>query len=276
VKRERDRSITSASERAVDAGDPLVVAWRPGLRRVAVIIPARYGALRFPGKPLADLAGKPIIAHVVERARRARGVDVVAVATDDERIAAAVARAGGEAILTGPAATGTDRVAQAARMLDPRPTLVVNLQGDEPLIEPEAIETLLRAMEESGAEMATLVRPIDADEVDRAQVAKVVTDLQGRALYFSRSPIPFRRAGGNSPRMRAHVGMYAFTAEFLERFAALAPGLLEQEESLEQLRALEHGFRIQVAETTYRGFGIDTPEDLERARALLASGKAKG
>lgn len=246
------------------------------MRRVAVIIPARYGAQRFPGKPLADLAGKPVIAHVVERARRARGVDVVAVATDDERIAAAVARAGGEAILTGPAATGTDRVAQAARKLQPRPTLVVNLQGDEPLIEPGVIETLVRAMEESGAEMGTLVRPIDPDEVDRPQVCKVVTDLAGRALYFSRAPIPCRRAGGISPRMRAHVGMYAFTAAFLDRFAALAPGQLEQEESLEQLRALEHGFRIQVAETTYRGFGIDTPDDLERARALLAAGEQGG
>ncbi len=241
------------------------------MRHVAVIIPARFGAQRFPGKPLADLAGKPIIAHVVARAAQARGVDVIAVATDDERIAKAVERAGGRAILTGPASTGTDRVAQAARQLAPRPTLVVNLQGDEPLIEPEAIETLVRAMD-AGAEMGTLVRPIDPDEVERPQVVKVVTDLQGRALYFSRSPIPFRRAGGNSPLLRAHVGMYAFTAEFLERFAALAPGRLEQEESLEQLRALEHGYRIQVAETTYRGFGIDTPEDLERARALLGSG----
>ncbi len=114
------------------------------------------------------------------------------------------------------------------------------------------------------------------DEVDRPQVAKVVTDLEGNALYFSRAPIPVRRAGGISPRMRAHVGMYAFTADFLERFTALAPGLLEQEESLEQLRALEHGFKIKVAETTYRGFGIDTPEDLERARALLAAGQPEG
>jgi len=246
------------------------------LRRVAVIIPARYGAQRFPGKPLADLAGKPVIAHVIERARRARGVDVVAVATDDERIAAASARAGAEAILTGPAATGTDRVAAAARRLSPRPTLIVNVQGDEALIEPQAIETLIGAVEESGAEMGTLMRPIDPEEVDRPQVGKVVTDLRGFALYFTRSPIPFRRAGGISSRMRATVGIYCYTADFLERFAALSPGLLEQEESLEQLRALEHGFRIKVAETTYRGFGIDTPEDLERARALLAAGQRGG
>jgi 3-deoxy-manno-octulosonate cytidylyltransferase (CMP-KDO synthetase) len=245
------------------------------LRRVAVIIPARFGAQRFPGKPLAELAGKPVIAHTVERALRARGVDVVAVATDDQRIAAAAARAGAEAILTGPAATGTDRVAEAARKLRPRPTLIVNVQGDEALIEPEAIEILVRAMDESGADMGTLMRPIDPDEVDRPQVGKVVTDLQGHALYFSRSPIPFRRAGGISPRMRATVGIYGYTAAFLDRFSSLAPGSLEQEESLEQLRALEHGFKIQVAETTYRGFGIDTPEDLERARALLAEGQAK-
>jgi 3-deoxy-manno-octulosonate cytidylyltransferase (CMP-KDO synthetase) len=222
------------------------------------------------------LAGKPVIVHTVERAARARGVDGVVVATDDERIAKAVARAGAEAILTGPAATGTDRVAEAARKLVPRPTLVVNVQGDEALIEPEAIEILLRAMEESGAEMGTLMRPIDPEEVDRPQVGKVVTDLEGYALYFTRAPIPFRRAGGISPRMRATVGIYAYTAGFLDRFSTLAPGLLEQEESLEQLRALEHGYRIKVAETSYRGFGIDTPEDLERARALLAAGALGG
>lgn len=239
------------------------------MRHVAVIIPARFGASRFPGKPLAELAGKPLIAHVVERARAARGVDVVAVATDDERIARAADAAGARAIMTGPAATGTDRVAQAARQLSPRPELVVNLQGDEPLIEPAAIETLVEAMRASGAEMGTLARPLDEGELDRTQVVKVVTDLRGDALYFSRAPIPHRRAGGASPLARAHVGIYAFTAAFLERFASLPPGRLEGEESLEQLRALENGIRIRVADTAYRGFGIDTPEDLERARALL-------
>jgi 3-deoxy-manno-octulosonate cytidylyltransferase (CMP-KDO synthetase) len=190
-------------------------------------------------------------------------VDVVAVATDDPRIAAAAERAG--------AATGTDRVAEAARKLQPAPEIVVNLQGDEPLIEPEAIETLLAAMAESGAEMGTLARPLEEGEADRPQVVKVVTDLSGHALYFSRAAIPYRRAGGISPLCRAHVGIYAFTAPFLERFARLAPGRLEGEEALEQLRALENGVRIRVAETAYRGFGIDTPEDLERARALVAA-----
>jgi 3-deoxy-manno-octulosonate cytidylyltransferase (CMP-KDO synthetase) len=240
------------------------------LRRIAVIIPARYGAQRFPGKPLADLAGRPVIAHVVERARRARGVDVVAVATDDERIARAAERAGAEAIVTGEARTGTDRVAEAARRLRPAPDLVVNLQGDEPLIEAEAIEALVAAMV-PGVEMGTLARPLQEGELGRAQVVKVVADLNGDALYFSRAAIPHRRVGGDSPLARAHVGIYAFTAAFLRTFTSLSPGRLEAEESLEQLRALEHGHRIRVADTAYAGFGIDTPEDLERARGILAA-----
>ncbi len=239
---------------------------------MAVIIPARYGAERFPGKPLADLAGRPLVAHVVERARRARGVDEVAVATDDQRIARAAEAAGARAIVTGPAETGTDRVAQAARALSPRPGIVVNLQGDEPLIEPEAVERLVAVMQQGGVEMATLARPLEADELSRPQVVRVVTDLAGDALYFSRAAIPHRRAGGASPLARAHVGVYAFTAEFLERFAALPPGRLEREEGLEQLRVLESGLKIRVVETGYRGFGVDTPEDLERARALLGPG----
>jgi 3-deoxy-manno-octulosonate cytidylyltransferase (CMP-KDO synthetase) len=245
----------------------------PGLRRVAVIIPARYGAVRFPGKPLADLAGKPLICHVVERVRRAGGVDVVAVATDDDRIAAAAARSGAAAVLTGAANTGTDRVAMAARQLRPKADLVVNVQADEALIAPEAVEALVAAMGQTGIAMATLARPLEPDELDRPQVVKVVTDVRGDALYFSRAAIPHRRDGGMSPLARAHVGVYAFASDFLETFASLAPGKLEQEESLEQLRALENGFKIRVVETRYRGFGVDTPEDLARARAILTSGR---
>ncbi|MCX5729784.1 MAG: 3-deoxy-manno-octulosonate cytidylyltransferase, partial [Deltaproteobacteria bacterium] len=240
------------------------------MRRVAVIIPARFGASRLPGKPLADIHGRPLVAHVVARARSASGVDVVVVATDDERIASAAREAGAEVVLTGPAETGTDRVALAARVMLPRPTLVVNLQGDEPLIEPAAIEALVHAMNEGGSEMATMARPLDAGEWERPEVVKVVTDRNGNALYFSRAGIPARREPGPSPLARAHVGMYAYTPAFLERFAALAPGRLEQEERLEQLRALEHGYRIRVVETTYRGFGVDTQQDLERARSLMA------
>jgi len=235
----------------------------------AVIIPARYGASRFPGKPLALLAGRPLVCHVVERAMRARGVDRVVVATDDERIAQAARGCGARAAMTGEARTGTDRVAEAARMLDPRPEVVVNLQGDEPLIEPEAIEALLGAMADGAVEMATLARPLAEGELLRPHVVKVVCSASGDALYFSRAPIPHRRAGGASLLARAHVGVYAFREPFLQTFAALEPGPLELEESLEQLRALERGHRIRVVETGYGGFGVDTPEDLERARAIL-------
>ncbi len=238
--------------------------------RVCVIIPARYGASRFPGKPLALLAGKPLICHVVERALAARGVDLVAVATDDERIAAAVRGSGARVVMTGAAATGTDRVAEAARRLDPRPDVVVNLQGDEPLVEPAAIEELLAAMSDPGVQMATLARPLGEGELDRPHVVKVVCALNGDALLFSRAAIPHRRGGGVSGLARAHVGIYAFREPFLQTFAALAPGRLEQEEALEQLRALEHGHRIRVVETSYRGFGVDTPEDLERARGIIS------
>lgn len=239
------------------------------MRRVAVIIPARFGASRFPGKLLADLAGKPLICHVVERARRAGGVDVVAVATDDDRIAAAVTGVGGEAVMTGAATTGTDRVAMAARLLRPKADIVVNLQGDEPLITPRAVEALVASIHSTGVSMATLARPLEPDEAEKPQVVKVVTDCRGDALYFSRAAIPHRRAGGASPLARAHVGIYAFSSDFLETFTALPPGKLEQEESLEQLRALENGFKIRVIETDYQGFGVDTPEDLVRARAIL-------
>jgi len=243
------------------------------VRRVAVIIPARFGASRLPGKPLADIHGKSLLARVVERARGARGVDVLLVATDDERIAQAARSAGAEVVLTGPAETGTDRVAMAARAMLPRPTMVVNLQGDEPFIEPAAIEALVHAMDEGSSEMATMARPLEAGEWERPEVVKVVTDRSGNALYFSRAPIPARRVPGPSPLARAHVGMYAYTPAFLERFAALEPGRLEREERLEQLRALEHGFRIRVVDTTYSGFGVDTEQDLERARALVAAGR---
>ena len=191
-------------------------------------------------------------------------------ATDDERIARAAERAGAEAIVTGRRADRDRPRGGGGAAARPAPDVVVNLQGDEPLIEPEAIEVLVAAME-PGVVMATLARPLAEGELGRAQVVKVVTDRRGDALYFSRAAIPHRRAGGASPLARAHVGIYAFTAAFLQEFAALPPGRLEGEESLEQLRALEHGHRIRVADTRYAGFGIDTPEDLERARALLAA-----
>jgi 3-deoxy-manno-octulosonate cytidylyltransferase (CMP-KDO synthetase) len=200
-------------------------------------------------------------------------VDAVVVATDDERIAMVARDAGADAVMTGPQETGTDRVAEAARVLLPRPGIVVNLQGDEPLIDPLAVETLVAAMQHGDVEMATLARPLDPGEWERPEVVKVVTDRNGDALYFSRASIPWSRGDGAPSQARAHVGMYGFTAAFLERFATLPRGRLEREEALEQLRVLEHGLKIRVVDTSYRGFGVDTPHDLERARALMAAGR---
>jgi 3-deoxy-manno-octulosonate cytidylyltransferase (CMP-KDO synthetase) len=237
---------------------------------VAVIIPARFASERLPGKPLADIAGKPMVVRVLERALAARGVKRAVVATDDERIAAAVRSFGGEAVMT-PAscASGSDRCARAAEALGPL-DVVVNVQGDEPLLAPQAIEAVIAAFADPAVEMATLARPLRAEEWANPNVVKVVRDRRGDALYFSRASIPHRRAGGVSAVARAHVGIYGFTAGFLQEFASLPPTPLEGEEKLEQLRALEHGHRIRVIDTDYEAFGIDTPEDLARVRALVS------
>jgi 3-deoxy-manno-octulosonate cytidylyltransferase (CMP-KDO synthetase) len=237
---------------------------------VAVIIPARFASERLPGKPLADIAGRPMVVRVLDRARAARGVKRAVVATDDERIAAAVRSFGGEAVMT-PAscASGSDRCARAAEALGPL-DVVVNVQGDEPLLSPGAIEAVIAAFADPAVEMATLARPLREEEWANPNVVKVVRDLRGDALYFSRASVPHRRAGGISPRARAHVGIYGFTARFLREFASLPPTPLEGEEKLEQLRALEHGHRIRVIDTDYEAFGIDTPEDLARVRALVS------
>jgi len=250
---------------------------------VVAIIPARYGSTRLPGKPLSDILGKPMIQRVHERVRRVRGLDRVLVATDDERIAAVVRGFGGEAAMTSPAhATGTDRLAEVARGSDAR--IVVNVQGDTPLLDPDAIEAALApVLAEPELEMATLSVPItDVEEMLSPSAVKVVTDGSGDALYFSRSPIPHVRGDGG-PReaaaaalrlglARKHVGLYAYQRAALLRFAALAPTALEKAEGLEQLRALHHGMRIRVVETEGRGtVAVDTPDDLERVRALLGA-----
>ncbi len=239
--------------------------------KAIVLIPAREQSQRLPGKPLADIAGKPMIVHVLERARRARGIERVLVATDSERIAAAVRAAGGEVAMTRPdCASGTDRCAEAARALDV--DVVVNVQGDEPLLDPAAIERLLEAFAEPQVRMATLARPLEPDELENPHVVKVVRDLRGDALYFSRAPIPYRRNEGAAPL--AHVGIYGYRKDFLSLFAELSPTPLERTEGLEQLRALEHGHRIRVLVTAYRSIGVDTPEDLERVRAIAKSAGA--
>jgi len=242
--------------------------------RIVGIIPARYGSTRFPGKPLAELRGKPLIQHVWERARASRILDEVVVATDDERILRTVEGFGGRALLTSPEHTcGTERLAEAARLLKlADEDLVVNIQGDQPLVAPEAIEELVRPLLlSSEVPMATLAVPIEnPEELTDPNRVKVVVDREGRALYFSRAPIPYFRPPGPAPRYLRHIGLYAYRREFLDIFVKLPPGELERAEKLEQLRALENGYPIAVSITPYECPEVDTPEDLERLEASLS------
>jgi 3-deoxy-manno-octulosonate cytidylyltransferase (CMP-KDO synthetase) len=244
-------------------------------RRI-VIIPARYASTRFPGKPLADLDGRPLIEHVYRRAAASRSVDQVIVATDDARIADAVERFGGEARLTSRAhRTGTDRLAEVAA--DLACDLVVNVQGDEPLLEPGMIdEAIAPFVVDPSLTMTTLRRPIhDPADLLNPNIVKVVVDRDGFALYFSRAPLPFvRGAGPGFPPPAAahkHVGLYVYRREFLLTLARLHPTPLEQAEALEQLRVLEHGYRIKTVVTAFDSIGVDTPEDLERVRRQTAT-----
>ena len=235
---------------------------------VAVIIPARYASSRFPGKPLAMLAGKPMIQHVWEKAI-ASSADVVAVATDDERIADAVKKFGGVAIMTSPDhPSGTDRIAEAARAFNGVET-VINIQGDEPLIPTELVDKLIELMTaDRSIEMATVAVPANRSELTENNV-KVVFSVTGQALYFSRFNIPFVRQGGEDPGCFLHWGIYAYRKDILERFVQLPPGKLENAEKLEQLRAMENGIGIKVVTTELTTIGVDTPEDLVKAEALL-------
>ncbi len=238
---------------------------------VVVVIPARYESTRLPGKPLVDIAGKPMIQHVYERASEARGVDRVLVATDDDRIRDAVTSFGGEVAMTSPAhTTGTDRIAEAVGGLDI--SIVVNVQGDLPLLDPENVAAAVEPMlADSTLPMSTLKTAIrDRAEIDKPNIVKVVTDTNGRALYFSRAPIPCWRDGfHHGVQAYRHIGLYAYRRDFLLDFARLAPTPLEQAENLEQLRALEHGFRIQVVEVAEAGAEVDTPGDLDMVRASV-------
>lgn len=242
--------------------------------RIVGIIPARYASSRFPGKALAELGGKPMVQHVVERAARAALLDEVMVATDDTRIAEAVRRFGGKACMTSPAhPSGTDRIAEVVR--DTACDLVVNIQGDEPLIEPSVIDQAVAPLaDDSSIGMGTLARPMGLAEAADPSKVKVVLDRQGFALYFSRSRIPYIRDDAPPPTDRPyllHLGLYVYRRETLLRLAGLAPTPLEGQERLEQLRALEHGIRIRVAITEHQSFGVDTPADLERVRRMMAN-----
>jgi 3-deoxy-manno-octulosonate cytidylyltransferase (CMP-KDO synthetase) len=240
------------------------------------IIPARYASTRLPGKPLVDLGGKSMIQRVVEQARQAN-LSRVIVATDDERILSHVESFGGEAVLTAPDhPSGTDRVFDAYRQLGVVADCIINIQGDEPFIHPAQINALVALFEaEPRPELATLVKPVlSAQELFSPHLPKVVLDARGYALYFSRHPLPYQRQHEAAHwlgyhRYLRHIGLYAYRPDVLADITLLPPSSLEQAESLEQLRWLENGYRILTAETTLDTIGIDTPEDVERARAHL-------
>jgi 3-deoxy-manno-octulosonate cytidylyltransferase (CMP-KDO synthetase) len=237
------------------------------------VIPARHASVRFPGKPLALIGGKPMVQHVYERCLESEAFARIVVATDDDRIAAAVRGFGGEVAMTSPGCqSGTDRVAEVARG-EGSAHVLVNVQGDEPLISPEALSQLTSLFADAAVEMATLVRPLEPHERADPNVVKVVLAANGDALYFSRADIPFDRpvqlggAPAQVPR-RAHLGLYAYRRETLLKIASLPACALELSEGLEQLRALEAGVRIRCGLTHHLASGVDTPADLARAEKL--------
>jgi 3-deoxy-manno-octulosonate cytidylyltransferase (CMP-KDO synthetase) len=234
---------------------------------VIAVIPARYASVRFPGKPLAPLAGRPMVLHVLEAVRGAKRVDRVLVATDDARIADCVRGAGGEAMLTSAtAASGTDRVAEVARRVPA--DVYVNVQGDEPLMPAENVDrTVATLLEAPTRSLATLAYPVDPEGARDPNTVKVAVARDGRALYFSRSPIPFFRQG--LPAYRKHLGIYAYRATALAEVAGLPPSPLERAESLEQLRWLEAGHTVWVGEAAGDSVGVDTPADLAHAERRL-------
>lgn len=245
-----------------------------------VIIPARYSSTRFPGKVLAPLGGKPLIQHVYERARGSLLAEEVLVATDSDEVLRAVGSFGGRAVMTSSGhASGTDRIAEAASAT--AYDIIVNVQGDEPLIRPDVIDTAIRLLDDPRASIGTVAATIKSTgEILDANIVKVVMDSEGFALYFSRAPVPFHRDEWNGPggigmaegvTLYRHVGIYSFRRDALFRFAALGPSRLEGIERLEQLRALENGMRIKVGVTDYETIGVDTPEDLEKVRKCLSS-----
>lgn len=239
--------------------------------KALIVIPARYGSTRFPGKPLALIAGVSLIQRVCERSLRSARAAAVYVATDDERIATHVRAFGGRCVMTAEAETGTDRIAQALEAIERETSgsydQVINVQGDEPLIDITSVDAMIDALQSEPIDIVTLSAPLASEEeLFAPDVVKVVTDLRGNALYFSRAPIPH----GSLALARRHVGLYGYQAEVLRRFASLPPSPLEQTERLEQLRALQNGYRIRVLHTSAPHFGVDRPEDVAKVETELA------
>jgi 3-deoxy-manno-octulosonate cytidylyltransferase (CMP-KDO synthetase) len=242
---------------------------------VLAVVPARYASTRFPGKPLAAIAGRPMIQHVVERVRKAKLVSRVVVATDDARIKSVVEAFGAEAILTrADHANGTDRVAEVAARVSAE--IYVNVQGDEPLIDPGTVDAVISAMlEDESVQIATPCVAIEEPkDIMDPNVVKVVRDFDGNGIYFSRAPIPWVRDTNANVKAQhwKHLGLYGYRREAVLEYQTLPPGDLERVEQLEQLRWLENGFRIRVAETDYDAVSVDVPSDIERVEKLLRAG----
>ncbi len=240
--------------------------------RILGVIPARWGSTRFPGKCMAELHGKPVIRWVVEAVLKASLLDEVVVAADDRRILSEAEAAGARGVMTrSDHPSGTDRVAEAADASDD--DIVINIQGDEPMIDPGLVDLLARTMRDGDWEMSTAAAPISCmEELNSPDVVKVVSAADGKALYFSRSPIPFQRDGDadlSTGMYRRHIGIYAYRGAFLKRLVREVPCRLEMTEKLEQLRALHVGAGIVVLDVEEAGMGVDTPEDLERVSGLM-------
>lgn len=229
-----------------------------------VIIPARYASSRFPGKPLAEICGKPMIRHVYESVLKVKEIDDIYVATDDERIFDVIEKFGGKALMTSKKHTcGTERLAECAEILalDDK-DIILNIQGDEPLIHPEMVRELKSIFEEPDVLMGTLKRELEPFEnVENPNIVKVVTDLDDNAIYFSRHAIPFKR-NDIGIKVYKHIGVYGYRKDFLMKFSKMEKTPLEQTESLEQLRVIENGYKIKVKETKYQTIGVDTPEQI--------------
>ncbi len=239
--------------------------------KVLGVIPARYGSTRFEGKALADILGKPMIQHVYERAIKATNISDITVATDDQRIFKAVKDFGGKVVMTSQHPTGTDRIAEVAKSCDA--DIIVNIQGDEPLIEPKMIDEAIEPFfQDDSIDLSTLVHRISSDsEYNNPNVVKVVVNKAGFAMYFSRSPIPHIKANVDKENicLYRHVGLYVYKKDALLKFASMPSTPLEICEGLEQLRFLENGYKMKVVETNYKSIGVDTPQDLEKVKSIM-------
>jgi 3-deoxy-manno-octulosonate cytidylyltransferase (CMP-KDO synthetase) len=246
--------------------------------KIAAIIPARFASTRFPGKPLHLLAGKPLVQHVWERCQEADVFSQIIIATDDMRIVEAAFAFGAEVALTSPKhQSGTDRIAEVAKKL-PKIGFFLNVQGDEPLVNPKLLKKLAKEMAKEKLEMITAATPFpadnEADPVDNPNAVKVILDRNNNAIYFSRSVIPFARNPKAEIQYYRHQGIYGYSRKFLLQFVKWRPTMLEQAEQLEQLRALEHGAKIRVVINKFPSLGVDTPEDARQADLLLSQRKA--